>query len=62
MISHDIGIEDVIANATVTPIGIDNVENANHTLIMIVSNVIDIIHSGQIFSTRLNKCLLMQHI
>jgi hypothetical protein len=55
MISHGIGIEDVIANATVTPIGIDNVEKANHTLIMIVSIVIDIIHLGQIFSIQLNK-------
>ncbi len=62
MISHGIGIEDVIANATVTPIGIDNVEKANHTLIMIVSIVIDIIHLGQIFSIQLNKWRLIQHI
>jgi hypothetical protein len=50
MISHGIRIEDVvIANAIVTPLRIDNVENANHTLIMIVSIVIDIIYLGQIF-------------
>lgn len=50
MISHGIGIEDVvIANAIVTPMRIDNVENANHTSVMIVSIVIDIIHLGQIF-------------
>jgi hypothetical protein len=50
MISHGNGIEDVvIANAIVTPMRIENVENANHTLIMIVSVVIDIICLGQIF-------------
>jgi hypothetical protein len=50
MISHGIRIEDVvIANAIVTPMRIENVENANHTLIMIVSVVIDIIYLGQIF-------------
>jgi hypothetical protein len=67
MISHGIGIEDVIANAIVTPMRIENVENANHTLIMDVSIVIDIIYSGQIFpyneqmvatSTYLKMCQL----
>lgn len=56
MISHGIGIEDVvIANAIVRPMRIENVENANHTLIMTVSIVIDIIYLGQIFSIHLTN-------
>jgi len=39
----------VIANAFVTPMRIDDVENANHTSVMIVPIVIDIIYLGQIF-------------
>jgi hypothetical protein len=68
MISHGIGIEDVvIANAIVTPMRIENVENANHTLIMTVSIVIDIIYLGQTlpynqqmvaYSTDLKMCQL----
>ncbi len=61
MISHGIGIEDVvIANAVVTPMRIDNVENANHTLSMIVSIVIDIIYLGQIFLY--NQQMVANHI
>jgi hypothetical protein len=44
----------VIANAVVTPTRIDNVENANHMLIMIVSIIIDI-YLGQNFPIQLTN-------